>query len=96
MLRPVFATYVHDLSPVIVRFTDTLQLRWYGLAYLAGFVAGYYLLRMLARRGMFVLKESEIGDFVAVAALLGVFVGGRLGYVLFYHVPAHGFSWIDR
>jgi phosphatidylglycerol:prolipoprotein diacylglycerol transferase len=94
VLPPVIATYVHDLSPVIVRFTDSLQLRWYGLAYLAGFVAVYLLLRWLSRRGMFVLEDKEIGDFVAVAALGGVFVGGRLGYVLFYHVPEHGFSWL--
>jgi phosphatidylglycerol:prolipoprotein diacylglycerol transferase len=90
----VLGTYVHDLSPVIVRFTDQIQLRWYGLAYLAGFVAVYLTLRFLAHRKLFVLPEKEIGDFVAVAALLGVFVGGRLGYVLFYHVPEHGFSWI--
>ncbi len=50
MLRAVFATYVHDLSPVIVKFTDSLQLRWYGLSYLMGFVAGYYLLKALAKR----------------------------------------------
>jgi len=90
----VLGTYVHDLSPVIVRFTDQIQLRWYGLAYLAGFVGGYLMLRMLARRKLFVLPEKEIGDFVAIISLVGVFLGGRLGYVLFYYVPTHGFSWI--
>jgi len=90
----VLGTYVHDLSPVIVRFTDQIQLRWYGLAYLAGFVGGYLMLRMLARRKLFVLPEKEIGDFVAIISLVGVFLGGRLGYVLFYYVPTHGFSWV--
>lgn len=52
------------------------------------------MLRLLARRKLFVLPEKDIGDFVAVSALLGVFAGGRLGYVLFYYIPTHGFSWI--
>ena len=37
----MFATYVHDLNPVLLRITDAIQLRWYGLAYLMGFVAGF-------------------------------------------------------
>ena len=45
----MFATYVHDLNPVLLRITDAIQLRWYGLAYLAGFVGGFLLLRHLAR-----------------------------------------------
>jgi len=80
----VFAIYVHDLNPVILRITDTIQLRWYGLAYLMGFVGGFFLLRNLARRGLWVLKPEQTGDFIAAAALFGVFLGGRLGYALLY------------
>ena len=46
----MFATYVHDLSPVLIRFTDAIQLRWYGLAYLAAFLVGAWLLNVLAKR----------------------------------------------
>ena len=35
--------YVHDLDPVIWQITDSIALRWYGLAYLTGFIGGYYL-----------------------------------------------------
>lgn len=87
----VFAVYVHNLDPVIVSF-GWLVLRWYGLAYLMGFVVGFLLLRHLARRGLWVMKPEQTADFITAAALLGVFVGGRLGYVLFYHIPAHGFG----
>ena len=41
--------YVHDLDPVIWQITDSIALRWYGLAYLMGFIGGYYLLSWLSR-----------------------------------------------
>jgi phosphatidylglycerol---prolipoprotein diacylglyceryl transferase len=88
----VFATYVHDLDPVALPLFGGLALRWYGLAYLGGFLAGYLLLRHLATRGLWVLKPEKTADFIAAAALFGVFAGGRLGYVLFYHVPARGWG----
>ena len=88
----MFATYVHDLNPVLLRITDAIQLRWYGLAYLMGFVCGFLLLRNLARRGLWVLKPEQTGDFIAAVALFGVFLGGRLGYILFYQIPKAGWS----
>lgn len=88
----MFAVYVHDLNPVLLRITDAIQLRWYGLAYLAGFVGGFLLLRHLARRGLWVLKPEQTGDFIAAAALFGVFLGGRLGYILLYQIPKIGWS----
>lgn len=69
-----------------------VPLRWYGLAYLMGFVCGFLLLRNLARRGMWVLKPEQTADFIAAAALFGVFLGGRIGYVLFYHIPKVGWG----
>lgn len=93
----VFATYIHDLNPVLLQVYGKLALRWYGLAYLAGFVVGYYLLRHLARRKLWVLAAEQTGDFIAAAALFGVFIGGRLGSILFYQLPAAGWStlWHD-
>ncbi len=92
----MFATYVHDLNPVLLRITEAIQLRWYGLAYLAGFVAGFFLLRNLARRGLWVLKPEQTGDFIAAAALFGVFLGGRLGYLLFYQLPKVGWGELAK
>lgn len=92
----MFATYVHDLNPVLLRITDTIQLRWYGLAYLLGFLAGFLLLRNLARRGLWVLKPEQTGDFIAAAALFGVFLGGRLGYILLYQIPKAGWAGVSQ
>ncbi|HSP42635.1 MAG TPA: prolipoprotein diacylglyceryl transferase, partial [Luteolibacter sp.] len=92
----MFAIYVHDLNPVLLRITDAIQLRWYGLAYLFGFVAGFLLLKNLARRGLWVLKPEQTGDFIAAAALFGVFLGGRLGYLFFYQLPESGWDTLAR
>ena len=73
---PVFATYVHDLNPIALPISGGLALRWYGLAYLAGFVAGFLLLRNLARRGLWVMAPEKVGDFIAGCALFGVFRAG--------------------
>ncbi|HVJ46774.1 MAG TPA: prolipoprotein diacylglyceryl transferase [Luteolibacter sp.] len=81
---------MHDLDPVALPLFGNFALRWYGLAYLLAFVVGFLLLRHLARKGLWVLKPEKTGDFIAAAALFGVFLGGRLGYILFYHIPAHG------
>jgi phosphatidylglycerol---prolipoprotein diacylglyceryl transferase len=89
---PVFATYVHQLDPVIFEIFGKLSLRWYGLSYLLGFLAGYFFLKRLAERKLWVLPPDKTADFIAAAALLGVFIGGRLGYIFFYQIPKHGWA----
>jgi len=88
----VLATYVHDLNPVALPIYGGLALRWYGLSYLLGFVTTFFLLRNLARRGLWVLQPGQIGDFIAAGALFGVFLGGRLGYILLYQLPKSGWA----
>lgn len=88
----MFATYVHDLNPIALPIYGGLALRWYGIAYLMGFVAGFLLLRNLAQRGLWVMTPDKVGDFIAGCALFGVFLGGRLGYLFFYHLPKVGWG----
>ncbi len=80
----VLAYYVNNLDPIALPIYRGLALRWYGLAYLFGFIVGFLLLRRLARRGMWVLKPEQTADFIAASAMFGVFAGGRLGYILLY------------
>jgi phosphatidylglycerol:prolipoprotein diacylglycerol transferase len=62
------------------------QLRWYSIAYLAGIFIGYwYLLKLLNQPGA-PLARRHADDLVFYAAL-GIILGGRLGYVLFYNLP---------
>lgn len=61
-----------------------LAIHWYALAYLAGFLLGWGLMRVLARLGNSPLTPAQIDDFLTWA-ILGVILGGRIGYVLFYN-----------
>ena len=71
------------LSPVALHI-GAFDLRWYSLAYLAGIFIGYwYLLRLLKEPGA-PLSRRHADDLVFYAAL-GVILGGRIGYVLFYN-----------
>jgi phosphatidylglycerol:prolipoprotein diacylglycerol transferase len=92
----VIATYVHQLNPIIFEISSGIALRWYGLAYLAGFLAGYLLLKRLAERKLWVMAPEKTADFIAACALFGVFLGGRLGYILFYHIPREGLGSIVK
>lgn len=78
------AYYLHNLDPFIFRITETFGPRWYGMAYVMAFLCGYALLSWLSQRGYADLPKQQVGDFITWAALFGVMLGGRLGYVLFY------------
>lgn len=84
----VLAYYVHDLSPFLVEFAPSVGVRWYGLAYVAAFLVGYWLYVRLARGGYSEIEPAKVGDFITGVALFGVILGGRLGYMLFYDWPA--------
>ncbi len=82
----LFAYYVHSLSPFLIEFGHGVGVRWYGLAYVAGFLAGIVLYKRLARQGYSDLKPEEVTDFIVGGAIFGVVIGGRLGYMLFYNL----------
>lgn len=65
-----------------------LKIHWYGLMYLFGFLLGYALCYYRIRRQSWApLKNAEVlGDFIFYVAL-GVVIGGRCGYMLFYNFP---------
>lgn len=69
-----------DIDPVAIQL-GPLAVHWYGLMYVVGFVGAWWLGRVRAAR--IGLTKEDIGDLLFYGAL-GVVVGGRLGYVLFY------------
>jgi phosphatidylglycerol:prolipoprotein diacylglycerol transferase len=80
----MLAYYVNDFDPFIIRLWGDIGPRWYGLAYVLAFGAAYWIYRWLAKRGYADLPLAQVGDFVLGAAIFGVLLGGRLGYVFFY------------
>jgi phosphatidylglycerol:prolipoprotein diacylglycerol transferase len=72
-----------NIDPAALRIGE-FAVHWYGLMYLIGFVAAWWLGHLRARRPDSGWRPAEIGDLVFYAAL-GVILGGRIGYVLFYN-----------
>jgi phosphatidylglycerol:prolipoprotein diacylglycerol transferase len=82
-LAPTLAAWLHDIDPFIFRLTDGIGPRWYGMAYIVGFVAAWWMFRTLARRGRTPLEPARAFDLIFTIAV-GVLLGGRLGYVVVY------------
>jgi phosphatidylglycerol:prolipoprotein diacylglycerol transferase len=72
-----------NIDPVALSL-GPLAIHWYGLMYLIGFVGGWWLGVVRARQPDSGWKTGEIGDLLFYIAL-GVIIGGRIGYVLFYN-----------
>ncbi len=79
-MLPVIAFPVID--PVALAI-GPFQIRWYALAYIGGIVLGWRLLLRLVAREPVAADRRQVDDFVTWATL-GIILGGRLGYVLFY------------
>src|SRR5690242_740446 len=79
---PLFAIPFPAIDPVAIAI-GPLAIRWYALAYIAGLLIGWRYCLHLADRPPGRVSRGDIDDFL-VWATLGVVLGGRIGYVLFY------------
>jgi phosphatidylglycerol---prolipoprotein diacylglyceryl transferase len=75
------------IDPVAIGI-GPVEIRWYGLAYMAGLIIGWLYMRALARNGAIwggraPITPDQVDDFLIYAAI-GTILGGRLGFVLFY------------
>ena len=83
------ATWVHNLSPFLWKFPESWGdwgpggIRWYGLSYLAGFVAAYYLLYLAYIKKRSPYDKEHILNLMTFQ-ILGVLLGGRIGFALLY------------
>jgi phosphatidylglycerol:prolipoprotein diacylglycerol transferase len=71
-----------QIDPVLVEI-GPLAIRWYALAYITGIVLGWWLARRLMALPPVAATREQVDDFVTWVTL-GIILGGRLGYVLFY------------
>lgn len=76
-----------SIDPVFLRL-GPLQFRWYGLMYVLGFIISYFIIRGEVRRRRLELDTEAVADLIFFLAV-GVVLGGRLGYVLFYDLAAY-------
>lgn len=81
------AIVLEPISPVAFSVFG-IPVRWYALAYVAGFVLGFGLLKTLTRKddSEICLTKKQLDDLLTFL-VFGIILGGRLGYVLFYNLP---------
>ena len=79
---PLLAIPFPALDPVAISI-GPVAIRWYALAYIAGLLIGWRYCLALAGRPPYLVGRQDVDDFL-VWATLGVVLGGRIGYVLFY------------
>jgi phosphatidylglycerol:prolipoprotein diacylglycerol transferase len=87
LLQNILTIPFPSIDPVFLRI-GPVQLRWYGLMYMLSFIIGYFLLKRLARRRKLEMTPDDLYDLLFFL-IVGVMVGGRLGYVLFYDLSGY-------
>ncbi len=76
-----------QIDPIAIQI-GPLAIRWYALAYIAGILLAWWYAKRLSRRWQSSVSVDHLGDFV-LWATLGIVLGGRLGYVLFYNLDQY-------
>jgi phosphatidylglycerol:prolipoprotein diacylglycerol transferase len=72
------------IDPVFLRL-GPLEFRWYGLMYILGFLAAYFIIKSVARSRQLSLSSDTVSDIVFYIAM-GIVLGGRIGYIVFYNL----------
>ena len=77
---------IHDFDPVLINF-GILEIRWYSLAYILGILTGWWYGKIIIRKQLLDSDQNfyfKNFDDSIIYIIIGVIVGGRLGYVIFY------------
>jgi phosphatidylglycerol:prolipoprotein diacylglycerol transferase len=89
---PLLAIPFPSIDPIAIAI-GPLAIRWYALAYVAGLLGGWFIARRLAARanlwGTLTQPTATDVDDLIVWVALGVVLGGRIGYVLFYNFRSY-------
>ena len=81
--------WIHDLSPFLWKFPSDYEqwgpggIRWYGISYLLGFLSAYILLVIYYRHKKCPYDKEQIINLITFQ-VIGVLIGGRIGYLLLY------------
>jgi phosphatidylglycerol:prolipoprotein diacylglycerol transferase len=74
-----------EIDPVLLHL-GPLQVRWYGLMYVLGFIASYLLVKHQLKNLNFKELDEQFEN-LNIVLIISIILGGRLGYVLFYNLP---------
>jgi phosphatidylglycerol---prolipoprotein diacylglyceryl transferase len=75
--------WLHDLSPFLIKFSESFGIRWYGFAYVLGFLTASWLLAVYYKKQKSPFNKDQQYNALFIL-IIGVMLGGRLGYMLLY------------
>ena len=90
---------VHNLDPVFIDL-GFFQIRWYSIAYIFGIILGWIFARKIiekmtnAQNNFVPIKKKDFDDII-IYLILGIIIGGRLGYILFYNIDYYSQNLIE-
>ena len=76
-----------NIDPILIEL-GPIRLSWYGLMYVFGFMASYFIVRYQMKKKDFGVSKQEVEDFYFYL-ILGLIIGARLGYILFYDLKMY-------
>lgn len=85
--------YVHNLNPVLLDF-GAVQIRWYGLMYVVGFVIAGFLLKKLVAQNFLKVSVEKI-DTLVTTMIICMFIGARFAYVFIYNWDYYSQNLMD-
>ena len=82
--------FINNFDPVAIEIFS-LEIRWYSLAYIIGILLGWYLAKKIFIRNSI---KDRFDDYVTYV-IIGLILGGRLGYILFYNLDHYLNNFLD-
>ncbi len=84
----MFAYWIHHFDPFLIKFPKSWPIegiRWYGFAYFLAFWLAYFFINHLRKQKLLKFSYEQQQSYL-FALFLGIFIGGRLGYIIFYQL----------
>lgn len=85
-LTEQFMYYHHSIDPIFLSLGPFINIHWYGMMYIFAFFFGWGIALYFTRGPQAIFTKHDVEDLITYI-ILGVILGGRLGYVLFYEFP---------
>ena len=90
---------VHNFSPVLVDF-GFFQVKWYSIAYIIGIILGWIYATKIIKKtsennyNYKSIKKSDFDDLI-LYLILGIIIGGRIGYIVFYNIEYYSHNFLE-
>ena len=90
---------VHNFDPILIDF-GLFQIRWYSIAYILGIFLGWLYASKIIKKtqikshNFISIKKSDFDDLI-IYLVLGIIIGGRLGYIIFYNLEYYSQNFIE-